>query len=172
VLTQFNYAHGYSRGLEFKLDLRRDGLRAYANVSVEKTIAEQVVSNQYLFDDPVEFAYLNGNYIYTDDAQTITASAGVSYRSGNTFLSLDGLFGSGLRSGFANLEHVPAYTQWNAAISRDFQPWRERMPLTLRLSVVNFFDRSYLLRSGTGIGEFAPQYGPRRGVFVGLTQYF
>jgi outer membrane receptor protein involved in Fe transport len=40
------------------------------------------------------------------------------------------------------------------------------------LSVVNLFDRSYVLRSGTGIGEFAPQYGPRREIFGELTQSF
>jgi outer membrane receptor protein involved in Fe transport len=42
----------------------------------------------------------------------------------------------------------------------------------LRLSVINLFDRSYLLRAATGVGEFAPQYGPRRGLFVELNQQF
>jgi len=40
----------------------------------------------------------------------------------------------------------------------------------LRFTVVNLLDTLYLLRSGTGIGEFAPQYGPRRGFFVTLSQ--
>ena len=31
---------------------------------------------------------------------------------------------------------------------------------------------NHLLRAATGIGEFAPQYGPRRGVFAELTQQF
>jgi outer membrane receptor protein involved in Fe transport len=44
--------------------------------------------------------------------------------------------------------------------------------LTLRLSVINLFDRSYLLRAATGVGEFAPQYGPRRGIFAELDQKF
>jgi outer membrane receptor protein involved in Fe transport len=77
-----------------------------------------------------------------------------------------------LRTGFANLDHVPGYTQCNFALAHEFHAWKNRKPLNLRLSVVNLFDRSYLLRSGTGIGEFAPQYGPRRGLFVGLTQQF
>jgi len=42
----------------------------------------------------------------------------------------------------------------------------------VRFSAVNIFDRVYLLRAATGIGEFAPQYGPRRGIFVELTQQF
>jgi hypothetical protein len=28
----------------------------------------------------------------------------------------------------------------------------------------------YEIRDGTGIGVFAPQFGPRRGFFVGITQ--
>jgi outer membrane receptor protein involved in Fe transport len=40
----------------------------------------------------------------------------------------------------------------------------------LRFDVVNLFDTVYELRNGTGIGVFAPQYGPRRGFFAGLTQ--
>ena len=31
-------------------------------------------------------------------------------------------------------------------------------------------DQVYLIRSGSGIGVFAPQFGPRRGYYVGFTQ--
>jgi hypothetical protein len=34
------------------------------------------------------------------------------------------------------------------------------------------FDKVYELRDGSGIGVFAPQFGARRGVFVGLSQKF
>jgi len=172
VLTQFNYARGFSRGTEFKLNYQREGLRAYANVSVNITRATDVVTNQYLFDDPVEFAYLASHYIYTDDAQETSASAGAAYHWQTVFANIDAMYGSGLRTGFANLEHVPGYVQVNAALGRDFEPWRGEKPLTVRLSVVNLLDRTYLLRSGTGIGEFAPQYGPRRGFFLELKQVF
>jgi outer membrane receptor protein involved in Fe transport len=172
VLTQFNYARGFSRGMEFKIDYRRQGLRTYANVSAEVTKAIDVVTNQYLFTDPAEFRFIEGHDIYTDDAQTLSASAGTSYRWNGMLASLDGIFGSGLRTGFANLQHVPGYDEWNIAIARNFEPFETADALTVRLSVVNVTDRSYLLRSGTGIGEFAPQYGPRRGFFVSLVQRF
>ena len=173
VLEQFNYARGFSRGAEFKLNYYEGGVRAYANVSHEVTMAKDVNSNQYLIGDPAELAYLATRYTPTSDAQTITASTGASYRWRDMLASVDGIYGSGLRAGFANLEHTPQYTQWNAAIARNFDPWHDDgKPLSLRLSAINLFDRIYLLRSGTGIGEFAPQYGPRRGVFVELTQQF
>jgi outer membrane receptor protein involved in Fe transport len=173
VLDQFNYARGFSRGAELKFNYTAGGLRAYANVSHEITMAKEVISNQYLIGDPVELAYLASRYTPTSDAQTISASVGASYRWREMLASVDGIYGSGLRSGFANLEHTPQYTQWNAAIARNFDPWANaQKPLTLRLSVINLLDRSYLLRSATGVGEFAPQYGPRRGIFAGVTQQF
>jgi outer membrane receptor protein involved in Fe transport len=43
-------------------------------------------------------------------------------------------------------------------------------PITLRFDVVNLFDKIYEIRDGSGIGVFAPQFGPRRGFFVGVTQ--
>ena len=166
VLNEFNYARGFSRGEEFKLTYREAGLRAYANLSHEITKVKQVVSNQYLIGDPLELAYLATTYTYASDAQTDSASFGTSYRLRDTFVSLDGIYGSGLRAGFANEQHSPGYTQWNCAMGREFHPWQEQKALTLRLSILNLLDHSYLLRGSTGIGEFAPQYGPRRGAFL------
>jgi len=45
-------------------------------------------------------------------------------------------------------------------------------PLALRFDVVNVFDTLYQIRGGTGIGVFAPQYGPRRGFFDRLSEKF
>jgi outer membrane receptor protein involved in Fe transport len=172
VLDQFNYASGYSHGAEFKLNYNQNGFRVYANLSAEITKGRRIVSNQYLIDDPVELAYLANHYTYASDAQTISASWGASYRWKGVLASVDGIYGSGLREGFANEQHTPGYTQWNAALSRSFEPWHNRNPLTLRLSFINMFDNIYLLRSGSGIGEFAPQYGPRREIFLGISQAF
>jgi outer membrane receptor protein involved in Fe transport len=172
VLNQFNYARGLSRGEELKINYYQGGFRAYANVSHEITLVKEVVSNQYVIGDPVELAYLATAYTYASDAQTVTASAGAAYRWHGLLASIDGIYGSGLRAGFANEEHSPGYTQWNAAIGQNFDPWHNQKLLTLRLSAINLFDRSYVLRAATGIGEFAPQYGPRRGLFAELNQQF
>ena len=172
VLNEFNYADGFSRGAELKMSYTQGGFRTYANVSHEITMVKNLVSNQYLIGDPVELAYLATTYTYASDAQTVTASAGAAYRWQNSLASIDGIYGSGLRAGFANQQHSPGYTQWNAALARSFDPWHDQKKLTLRVSAINLLDRSYVLREATGIGEFAPQYGPRRGLFVELTQQF
>ncbi len=169
VLTLLNYARAYSEGLEFKMKYEYEGFRAYLNASTIRTKATDLTSNQYLFDAD-EFAYLSNHYIFTDDAQLITASAGASYRWDKTLASVDFIYGSGLRSGFANLQHVQPYTQINLGLSRDFDIWQNQKPFNVRFSVVNLLDTRYLLRSDDGIGEFAPQYGPRRGLYVTLSQ--
>ena len=76
--------------------------------------------------------------------------------------SIDGIYGSGLRSGFANTGNLPFYIQVDAGITR-----RVRLPniggaLELRGAIVNLNDHTYQVRNGTGIGVFAAQYGPRR----------
>ncbi len=43
-------------------------------------------------------------------------------------------------------------------------------PVTVRFDVVNLFDTIYQIRSGTGIGVFASQYGPRRGFYFGISK--
>ncbi len=179
VLDQFNYANGYSQGLEFKADYAQGGFRAYGNLSYEITRVEDVVSNQYLIDGPAysysppdELAYLADHYVPSSDAQLVTSSFGASYRWSGLLASVDGIYGSGLAAGFANEQSEPAYTEFNSALAWSFDPWRDPEPLTLRLSAVNIFDTIYLLRGGTGIGEFAPQYGPRRGLFADLSQKF
>ena len=81
------------------------------------------------------------------------------------------IFGSGMRSGFANIDHVPSYTQVNTGISCDLFLQADRSkPTTVRFDIANLFDRIYTIRDGTGIGVFAPQFGPRRGFYVGVSQ--
>jgi hypothetical protein len=41
-----------------------------------------------------------------------------------------------------------------------------------RLVFVNAFGRVYELRDGSGIGVGAPQFGPQRAVYAGLTKHF
>ena len=40
----------------------------------------------------------------------------------------------------------------------------------MRFDVVNVTDNIYEIRDGSGIGVFAPQFGPRRGFYFGLSQ--
>ncbi|MGP8233369.1 MAG: TonB-dependent receptor [Methylovirgula sp.] len=173
VLTAFNYAKAYNTGVELKADYQMGDFSAYANFAWARQRATQVSSNQYLFD-PDELAYISDHYIYTDHAQTLTASAGAAYLWQATKFSADLIYGSGLRNGFANTGTVAPYAQINLGISHEFRlPGNSGLgPLELRFDIVNLLDNIYEIRDGSGIGVFAPQYGPRRGFFGALTQKF
>ena len=86
-------------------------------------------------------------------------------------LSGDMIYGSGLRDGDANISTVPAYAQFNIGLAREFL-WLDTKPMTLRFDIVNLLDTVYFIRNGSGIGVFAPQYGPRRGYFLGVSKKF
>jgi opacity protein-like surface antigen/outer membrane receptor protein involved in Fe transport len=170
VLNGFNYDKAINAGVELKAAYINGNFRAYANWAWAFQRATNIVSNQYLFG-PDEIAYIQNNWIYTDHTQIWTGSGGVSYLWYGTRLSADVIYGSGLRSGDFNTDHNAPYAQVNTGISRqyDIPGWA---PVTLRFDVVNLFDVSYAIRNGSGIGVFAPQYGPRRGFYFGLSQKF
>ena len=169
VLDGFNYAKANNLGLEFKALYAMGNLRMYGNVAWARQLGTNVVSNQFLFRAD-ELAYIATHYIYTDHSQVLTASAGASYLWKDTRFSASMIYGSGLRSGFANTDHLPSYTQVNMGVSHDFFIVAPNKPTTLRFDVVNVFDKIYEIRDGSGIGVFAPQFGPRRGYFVGISQ--
>jgi outer membrane receptor protein involved in Fe transport len=169
VLTAFNYDRAQNVGVELKANYTNGNFRAYGNVAWAKQTATNVVSNQYLFD-PDALAYIATHSIFTDHAQLWTASAGASYLWNGTRFSASMIYGSGLRAGFANTDTVPSYTQVNLGVSHDFLLAGSNKPTTVRFDVVNLFDTIYEIRDGSGIGVFAPQFGPRRGFFVGVSQ--
>jgi outer membrane receptor protein involved in Fe transport len=169
VLTQFNWARGYSEGAEAKVKYQNGDFSAYANFAFNITRATDPVSNQYLLD-PDEYAFLLTHYHYTDDMQMLTGSAGASYRWNQTLFSINMKYGSGLPTGFANSAFNEPYVTANLGIAHEFQALPGAKPLTVRFDVVNLFDKIYAIRDGSGIGVFAPQFGQRRGFYAGISQ--
>ena len=115
-----------------------------------------------------------------------TGSGRIAYRWTDTNTWLDGttasatfIYGSGLRTDPANLppgvvcpncDHLPSYWQVNTGVSHEFANGWNGLPVTVRFDVVNVTDYIYQIRNGAGIGVFAPQYGPRRGYYFGISQ--
>jgi outer membrane receptor protein involved in Fe transport len=175
ILTPFNYAKGRQYGIEFTANYTEDALSAYANLALQSATGTQIDSAQFNFSQ-AELDYIATHYIHLDHEQRVTASGGVSYLWRETRFSADFLLGSGLRSNktlangneVPNGSHLPTYTQVNVGLSRLFH-WRNGT-LTARLDVINLLDKVYEIRDGTGVGVGAPQFGPRRGLFVGVSK--
>jgi outer membrane receptor protein involved in Fe transport len=178
ILTPFNYRYGLLGGVEFTANYSVSNFSTYGNLSFQAAHGKQIESAQFNFSQDT-LNYIADNYIHLDHEGRVAASGGMSYLWEGTRFSTDFIFGTGLRSDLVlpdgssipNGDHTPSYTSVNFGVSHDFHPTRTG-PLTLRFDVINAFDKVYQIRSGTGIGVFAPQYGMRRGLFGGVTWQF
>jgi outer membrane receptor for ferrienterochelin and colicins len=176
ILTPFNYAQGKQYGAELTGNFTGEALSAYLNLAYQSAKGKNIDSAQFNFSQ-ADLNYIATHYINLDHEQTFTASGGASYLWRDTRFSGDLLLGSGLRadetlpdgSSIPNGAHLPYYTQVNLGVSHVFQI-DHAGTLTARLDLINAFDKIYEIRNGTGVGVGAPQYGPRRGIFVGVSK--
>lgn len=175
VLTPFNYHAGFNKGVEITTSFDHDDFSYYGNLAIAEQKAEDISSAQFNFS-PSDLAYSQSHLVNTDHSQLMTASAGMSYLWQGTRYSLDLVAGSGVRTtrnnqaGF-NEGTVPSYEQVNLGASHRFEN-APGGPIVVRFDIINLLDETYLLRSQSGIGVAAPQYGPRRSFFVGVRKEF
>lgn len=173
ILSVFNYAHANVYGVEFTGSYKSGNFSSYGNISVGRERATQVASQQFNFS-PDDLTYIASHYIYTDHSQWVTASGGVAYTWLGTTFSADLIFGSGLRQDAGDIPNggtVSPYTQVNLSVSHRFEDVPGG-PLELSLNLINVSDTIYEIRSGSGVGVFAPQYGPRRAIYAGIRKFF
>ena len=178
ILTPFNYAKGYHRGVEVTTSYSHRGLTVYTNFAAQVARGANIISSQFNFS-PDDLAYISNHYINLDHSAAYTASGGASYLWHGTRIGGDVLYGSGLRSSLTlpdgsvipNGSELPGYVQVNFSLSHRFED-APLGPLVVRFDVINAFDKIIELRNGTGVGVFAPQFGPRRGFFAGVTKEF
>ena len=183
ILTPFNYRYGKQYGSELTFNYTTETFNAYLNLAVQSAKGKDIESAQFNFTQ-ADLDYIANNYIHLDHEQQHTSSGGLSYLWRDTRFSADFLLGSGLRAdlplavgettpyggtSIPNGEHLPYYTQFNTGITHVFDI-SGTGTLTARFDVINLFDKVYEIRNGTGVGVGAPQFGPRRGLFFGLSK--
>jgi outer membrane receptor for ferrienterochelin and colicins len=176
ILTPFNYTYGKQYGAEITANYNLEGFSAYLNLAYQSAKGKNIDSAQFNFGAD-GLAYIAQHYIHLDHEQEFTASGGVSYLWNHTTFSANFLSASGLRadlqlpggSSIPNGDHLPYYTQVNFGVNHIFH-FTETSTLTARFDVINVFDKVYEIRDGTGVGVGAPQFGPRRGLFFGLSK--
>jgi outer membrane receptor protein involved in Fe transport len=174
ILSPFNYEKGYAKGLELSAIYSEARWGGFLNVTTQKAQGRHIISGQALFA-PDELAYIADHSIYVDHDQTYSVSGGAHYHVGSSQISADFLYGSGLRmtpDGAApNSAALPHYATLNLAFTHSWKISASRK-IDGRLALINAFDKSYLLRDGSGVGVGAPQFGQRRTVYAGLSTSF
>jgi outer membrane receptor protein involved in Fe transport len=174
ITIPFNYRIVANRGIELTTTYQNGPFFYYGNLAIAQQQAKGIVSAQFNFS-PDDLAYIDTHSIQTDHSQLMTASSGLSYVWEGTRFSVDLLAGTGTRttrpSGPPNGGSLPSYSQTNLGISHIFELPRVGA-IKVRFDVINLFDESYLLRSSTSLGAFAPAFGPRRTFYAGVTKEF
>jgi outer membrane receptor protein involved in Fe transport len=187
ILSSFNYTRGRVRGVEFTASYDKGGFSAYANVAYSVAQGEGAASAQYLWGENPVANYVNHNWVYLDHDQRVTGSFGVAYSWNepgrwSTKAFADALYGSGLRQDgpglipgstdpIPNGSGVGQYYTLNFGVAERMR-LTKKQSLVARLDIVNITDNIYPLRTGTGVGVNAAQYGERRGIFGSLSYLF
>ncbi len=172
IFSAFNFEQGRIYGLEVSASYKDRAFSGYLNVGLTHARGKGIETGQFNFEQD-ELDTINAHWVHLDHEQRLSMSAGAAYRLADGLtLSADALYGSGLRNGFANTEHLPSYTTVNLAAAKTFDLGGGFGKLDTRVALVNAFDRVYQLRDGSGIGVGAPQFGMRRSVFVGVSKPF
>ncbi len=186
ILTPFNYEDGRQYGVELTGQYVKGPFTAYANFAYSVAQGKDWISSQFNFDQP-SIDYVANHWIYLDHDQRFSVSTGGSYLWQGTRFGGDLIYGSGLRAdlpltvpiatsdgpldAIPNGAEQPGYVQVNLSVTHRFEDVLGA-PLEVRFDVINAFDAVYQIRNGTGVGVFAPQFGPRRGFFFGVTKEF
>ena len=172
ILSPFNYKKGTVYGAEVSSTYTQGGLSTFGNFAWVNTYAHDIVSSQYQFDTD-ELDYISDHNIHLDHQSTYTASGGIAYAWPQDRVYADVVFGSGLRKGFANLQHEGCYYPVDLGYEHAFHPdGSGGNPVRLRFDVVNVFDEVYQIREGGGLGVEASQFGQRRSFYAGLAYDF
>ena len=167
IFAPFNYRHGYIWGTETALTYNVENLSMHASTTIGRNMQEGVASGQFNFS-PDELSYINKHYIVLDHQPLYGASGGIAYHWKPYVFSLEALYSSGLRGGFADLESLPHVVQADLSAGRSFAvPHVGEVKDTITL--LNIFDRTNLIRPAEGIGIFQAAYGPRITVYDTLT---
>jgi hypothetical protein len=170
IFAPFNYGSGHIWGGELSARYQREPLTAYASVTLGEDWQRGVVTGQFNFPAD-ELAYIDTHAFLLDHQPHYGVAAGASWRIGPYALAADGLYSSGLATGFGHLETLPHVYQLNLSAERSCA-----LPgigeLTNRLTLLNAFDRINLIRPAQGIGIFQSAYTPRRTLYYTLTLHF
>jgi outer membrane receptor for ferrienterochelin and colicin len=170
IFTPFNYSQGKIYGLEISNIFHRGHFNGYLNIATSRAMGKNIESAQFNFSQS-ELHYIANNWVHLDHDQALTASAGINYAFEKFTLGTNAIFGSGMRSGFANTRSLPAYAVFNLSVGKDFNS-RLLGNLNTKVALLNMFDRVYEIRDGSGIGVGAPQFGQRRSLLISISKDF
>lgn len=162
LVSPYNFREGRAGGLEAGVVTVLGGrFNAFANASLERAQGRGIETGRYLF--PAD-ALANDDWQLLDHTQIWTVNTGATVKDGTTQLSGTLGYGSGLRTGANNSQHVPGHVKVDLTLQHQF--YGAPAKPTLGIDVVNLFDARYAFRIANGFN--GSHFAPGRSVFVRL----
>ncbi len=163
LTSSYNFRRGRAFGIEGTVEARvGPWLSLFANGAYGMAQGKGIASATYLFD-PADVASTVWQTL--DHAQTLTANAGGTVRDGRFTLTSLATYGSGLRTGPSNTDHVPGHVKVDVSTTYGFVP--HGYPIKIGIDVLNVFDARYAYRIANGF--VGSSYAPPRTVFLTLS---
>jgi outer membrane cobalamin receptor len=163
LVSNYNFDRGRAAGLEGAVDVSvGPWLTGFANASLGVAQGRGISSAKFLFS-PDQLA--DNTWQSLDHAQTLTANGGATVRDGRFAATALGSYGSGLRTGPANDQHVPGHVHVDVSTQYTFAP--AGYPVRLGIDIDNIFDAHYAYRIANGF--VGSSYGAPRSVYLSLT---
>ncbi len=163
LVSPYNFRDGRAGGIEAGAVLVLGSrFNAFANATVEKAQGRGIETAQYLFSPA---ALASNDWQILDHVQTWTANAGASIKDGHSQLSGLVEYGSGLRTGANNSQHVPGHVRADLTLLHEFSEAPGRPAVAV--DIVNIFDAHYPYRIANGFN--GSHWAPGRSVFLRLT---
>ncbi|HEX3482435.1 MAG TPA: TonB-dependent receptor [Kofleriaceae bacterium] len=160
LLSNYNFKRGRAGGLETTVELRvGPWLSSFANVSYGFAQGQGISSAKYLFsaDD-----LANNAWQTLDHAQTLSGNAGVTVRQDRFATTLTVQYGSGLRTGPSNTEHVPQHVHVDETLAYTLETGG--YPIRIGVDIINMFNAHYAYRIANGF--VGSSYAAPRSVFL------
>jgi outer membrane receptor protein involved in Fe transport len=166
IAQPYNFARGYAKGIEVSVKGQiADDWTDYANYTYEIAKGKGISGGIFAF--PAGTA-TNSGWQFLDHVQLQTANAGIGYAKNHFSATLEGLFGSGLRTGPNNTGHLPPHFTMDTTLGYEFKgdTWWSRWKASF--DVLNIFDNAYPITLANGFN--GSHYAPGRQFFVRLTK--
>jgi outer membrane cobalamin receptor len=166
IAQPYNFDDGYAYGLELSLKGKIiEDLSDYFNYTYEVARGRGVSGGIFAF--PAGQAPGN-DYQYLDHVQLSTANAGLTYSHDHYWGTVQGLFGSGLRTGSNNSLSLPSHFAMNLSGGYDFHGDTWWTKVKVSGDVLNLFDNVYPITIANGYN--GSHYAAGREFFIRLTK--
>jgi outer membrane cobalamin receptor len=164
IAQPFNYGDGYAYGLELSWKGRfLSDFSDFFNYSYEIAKGRNLSGGFFAVAPPDTSAYT-----FLDHCQIHTANAGVTYSKKGFWWTIDGIFGSGLRTGPDNTIELPSHLTFDTSLGYRFasEDWWGRVRVSG--DVLNVFDNVYPINISNGFN--GSHYAAGREFFIRVSK--